>query len=164
MTAVHVFISSSLPCFHLQLKCHQYWPLGCEEGYEDEMVFNEVGLQVALQGENDFGNFTIHWIMMTDLLVGSGVFVRLSQWWLSSVATKGVWTCFFCYALSWFITFSHPKNIIPNRITTKGLWTFFFYYVLSWYITFFPKKIYFLTELQRKAYRLSFSILPFHDL
>lgn len=53
----------------MQLKCHQYWPLGTAEGAENEMVFNEVGIQISLQGENNCGNFITRWIEVTNLEV-----------------------------------------------------------------------------------------------
>ncbi|XP_005093236.1 tyrosine-protein phosphatase non-receptor type 2 [Aplysia californica] len=41
------------------LKCAQYWPLGSNYGYEDEMYFPECGLRVTLITEQDFQHFSL---------------------------------------------------------------------------------------------------------
>lgn len=41
------------------LKCSQYWPLGTDYGYEEEMYFPECGIKVTLLGEQDYQHFTL---------------------------------------------------------------------------------------------------------
>lgn len=41
------------------VKCAQYWPLGADLGYEDDMFFPECGLKVSLKEEQNFSNFIV---------------------------------------------------------------------------------------------------------
>ena len=52
-----------------QLKCAQYWPLGAAAGEEDDMIFEDVGLRVTLQGEQDCNNFTMRWLEIEEMSV-----------------------------------------------------------------------------------------------
>lgn len=42
----------------LQVKCHQYWPMGAKKGGENEMVFTEVGLKVEFISEVEASYYT----------------------------------------------------------------------------------------------------------
>lgn len=52
------------------VKCAQYWPLGSAAGYEDDMIFEDVGLRVTLLGEEDSSNFTTRWLEIEDMATG----------------------------------------------------------------------------------------------
>ncbi|XP_025076031.1 tyrosine-protein phosphatase non-receptor type 2-like isoform X2 [Pomacea canaliculata] len=51
-------------------KCAQYWPLGSDLGYEDSMLFEDVGLIVTLIGEQDSTNFVQRWFTVEELATG----------------------------------------------------------------------------------------------
>ncbi|XP_041376343.1 tyrosine-protein phosphatase non-receptor type 2-like [Gigantopelta aegis] len=46
------------------LKCHQYWPLGSDAGYEDEMYFDDVNLKVTLTSEEDTMHYTLRYLSL----------------------------------------------------------------------------------------------------
>ena len=51
------------------MKCAQYWPLGVGQGYEDDMIFEDVSLRVTLLGEQDCNNFIKRWMEIEDMAV-----------------------------------------------------------------------------------------------
>lgn len=51
------------------MKCAQYWPLGVNAGEEDDMIFEDVGLRVTLQGEQDSSKFIMRWMEIEDMAV-----------------------------------------------------------------------------------------------
>lgn len=65
-----VMINVVFPPTLLQAKCAQYWPLGSDLGYEDSMLFEDVGLIVTLIGEQDSTNFVQRWFTVEELAVG----------------------------------------------------------------------------------------------
>ena len=50
--------------FISQSKCYQYWPLGSDAGYEDEMHFDDVGLKVTLTSEEDALHYTLRYLSL----------------------------------------------------------------------------------------------------
>ena len=58
------------------MKCSQYWPLGADFGYEDDMFFPECGLKVSLKGEQSFANFTVRTLEMTHIEVS----IKTKEW------------------------------------------------------------------------------------
>jgi len=54
------------------VKCYQYYPVGCENEGEDEMVFNDVGLKVTYITERHTNyHFTTRTLQLLDLQVRS---------------------------------------------------------------------------------------------
>jgi len=54
----------------VQVKCHQYYPVGRENEGDDEMVFNDVGLKVAFITERHTNyHFTTRVLQLLDLQV-----------------------------------------------------------------------------------------------
>jgi hypothetical protein len=52
-----------------QIKCAQYWPLGANNGEEDDMVFEDVGLRVSLLAEQDDRDYTQRWLEIEEMNV-----------------------------------------------------------------------------------------------
>ena len=52
----------------LQVKCHQYWPLG-EDDEDEEMVFDEVALKVTLQEETETPHYSFRTFDLENLQV-----------------------------------------------------------------------------------------------
>jgi hypothetical protein len=46
-------------CLMLQIKCHQYWPVGSKEGGDDVMEFHDVGIKVRILKEQESRHFII---------------------------------------------------------------------------------------------------------
>lgn len=46
------------------IKCSQYWPLGLEYGYEDEMFLPECGLKLSLIKEQNMGHFLLRTLIL----------------------------------------------------------------------------------------------------
>lgn len=53
------------------VKCYQYWPLGEENGGDDDIVMSDVGLKVTFVQEKDVDNYTIRKLLLKDLKSGS---------------------------------------------------------------------------------------------
>lgn len=54
----------------IQVKCHQYYPVGRENEGEDDMVFNDVGLKVIFIAERHTNyHFTTRVFQLLDLEV-----------------------------------------------------------------------------------------------
>lgn len=56
-------------CVCCQIKCAQYWPLGANNGEEDDMVFEDVGLRVSLLAEQDDRDYTQRWLEIEEMNV-----------------------------------------------------------------------------------------------
>uniref|UniRef100_A0A0B7ABK9 protein-tyrosine-phosphatase n=1 Tax=Arion vulgaris TaxID=1028688 RepID=A0A0B7ABK9_9EUPU len=52
------------------LKCSQYWPLGADYGYDQDMYFEEYGLRVTLIKEHDFQHFTLRTLELENMETG----------------------------------------------------------------------------------------------
>lgn len=52
------------------VKCHQYWPVGADQGGEDELLLTSVGLKVTFLSEKPATNYTVRELMLTDLESG----------------------------------------------------------------------------------------------
>ena len=61
--------------FHFQLKCHPYWPSGDEN--EDELIFEDVKLKVALVEEEDFEYYSVRELNLENIEVSRHVELRL---------------------------------------------------------------------------------------
>jgi len=62
----------------IQVKCHQYYPVGCENEGDDEMVFNDVGLKVTFITERHTNyHFTTRVLQLLDLQVSTGCYELL---------------------------------------------------------------------------------------
>ena len=56
----------------IQVKCHQYYPVGSENEGDDEMVFNDVGLKVTYITERHTNyHFTTRVLQLLDLQVST---------------------------------------------------------------------------------------------
>ncbi|XP_015925582.1 tyrosine-protein phosphatase non-receptor type 1 [Parasteatoda tepidariorum] len=49
------------------VKCHQYWPVGQENGGSDSLVLNDVNLQITILSEKDLPHYSIRKFSLTDL-------------------------------------------------------------------------------------------------
>ncbi|KAK6178132.1 hypothetical protein SNE40_012954 [Patella caerulea] len=52
------------------IKCHQYWPLGSHQDYEDEMLFEDVELRVSLLQEEEYEHYTKRLFSLEDMETG----------------------------------------------------------------------------------------------
>lgn len=53
----------------MQVKCHQYWPIGYEYDGEDDLILPDVNLQITFLSQKDQSNYILREFQITDLEV-----------------------------------------------------------------------------------------------
>lgn len=53
----------------MQVKCHQYWPIGSKYGGEDDLTLSDVKLQITFLSQKDQSNYILREFQITDLEV-----------------------------------------------------------------------------------------------
>ncbi|GFT00952.1 tyrosine-protein phosphatase non-receptor type 1 [Nephila pilipes] len=49
------------------VKCHQYWPVGSENGGNDDLILSDVNLKIAFLNQKNESNFVVRRFLLTDL-------------------------------------------------------------------------------------------------